>query len=334
MAESLYGSKKPIKLKGKELSSPNSNAFSSSLASLISSSASKAPSAKVPKSFKGKSDLFTSHNKNVKKRAAQDLEDENGQRHKTKDDIGAVSAAELHRSKRRMAEKVRLYNAMKRGEYVARDNGYDDRGLVDFDRKWAEKQVDHDDSDLSDESVDEEDANEVVEYTDEFGRLRKGTKKEAEKEERQTRIQAIAKADAEHFQARPQMPTNVVYGDAIQHQAFNPDRTIAEQMAELAKKRDKEATPPPDTHFDAAAEIRIKGTAFYNFSHDAEDRQREMADLEKARLETERARKEKQEREEQEAAALQVQTDLSESKPINEDARRFLDELQLPQDSG
>lgn len=325
MAESLYGSKKPTKLKGKEISSSNSSAFSSSLASLISSSATKGPAAKQPRSTKGKSDLFTAHNKNVKKRAAQDLEDENGQRHKTKDDIGNVSAAELYRSKRRMEEKVRLYNAMKRGEYVARDDGFDDRGLVDFDRKWAEKQVDHDDSDHSDDSDDDEDANEIVEYTDEFGRLRKGTKKEAEKEERQARIQAIAKADAEHFQARPQMPTNIVYGDAIQHEAFNPDKTIAEQMAELAKKRDKEATPPPETHFDAAAEIRTKGTAFYNFSHDAEERKREMADLEKVRLETEAARKDRKDTDTHAQRAAPPETTV-----INADAQRFLDDLKLP----
>lgn len=333
MADGLYG-KKQSKLKGKEISSLNSLTFSSSLASLISSSGSKAISSSKPKSLRDKSDLFTAHKKSAKKRAAKELEDENGQRHQTKDDVGNVSAAELHRSKRRMEEKVRIYNAMKRGEYVRRDDGFDDRGLVDFDRKWAEKQYekeDSGDSDVSDDdSEDDGKSDEIVEYMDEFGRLRKGTKKQAKQEELRNRIQNVAKKEAEDFVARPQAPTNIIYGDAVQHQAFNPDRTIAEQMAELAKKRDKEATPPPETHFDANAEVRTKGTGFYTFSHDAEARRTEMDELEKSRLETERIRAERQAKRDKAGksdAPLEVP---AESVPSgNEDAQRFLDDLEL-----
>ena len=328
MADSLYGAKKPTKLKGKEISSSNSFAFSSSLSSLISSSTFNTGTSKEHKNSKSKSDLFTAHNKNVKKRAAKDLEAENGQKHKTKDDIGVVESADLHRSKRRMEEKVRLYNAMKRGEYVRRGD-YDDRGLVDFDRKWAEQTQDKDDSDQSDDLSDDatEADSEITEYTDEFGRLRKGTKKQAEKEQRRTRIEAVAKADAEEFAARPQAPTNIIYGDAVQHQAYNPDKTIAEQMAELARKRDKSATPPPDTHFDASAEVRTKGTAFYNFSHDAKERQREMEELEKTRLETERVRQQREEQLQKEQAQRSV---AKEEITLSSDAQRFFDELEMP----
>jgi len=332
MSESLYGAKRPTKLKGKEISSSNSLAFSSSLASLISSSSSKVSTASKPKSSQGKSDLFIAHNKNVKKRAAKDLEDENGQTHKTRDDIGSVSTAELHRSKRRMEEKVRLYNAMKRGEYVARHDGFDDRGLVDFDRKWAEKQVDKDDSDQSDASDVEVDGDdEDIEYLDEFGRLRKGSKKQAEKEERRSRIQAIAKEEGEHFAARPKAPTNIIYGDAIQHQAFNPERTTAELMAELAKKRDKSATPPPETHFDATTEVRTKGTAFYTFSHDAEERRREMEALERTRLETERIRTERERMQRQSTAASETAANGDEEHTGQAAAKKFLDEFELPE---
>ena len=329
MSENLYGAKRPTKIKGKAISS-NSLAFSSNLASLISSSSSNAPATSRPKSLKGKSDLFTAHNKHVKKRAAKDLDDENGQAHKTRDDIGSVSTAELHRSKRRMEEKVRLYDAMKRGEYVARHDGFDDRGLVDFDRKWAEKQVDADDSDQSDASEVEVDADdEEIEYLDEFGRLRKGSKKQAEKEERRSRIQAIAKNDAEHFAARPQAPTNIIYGDAIQHQAFNPERTTAELMAELAKKRDKSITPPPETHFDATAEVRTKGTAFYTFSHDAEERRREMEALEQTRLGTERIRKEKEQKQKQPVAVSETSTNEDAEHTGRAAAEKFLNEFEL-----
>lgn len=335
MIDGLYGTKKPPKTKGKEISSSTSLAFSSNLTSLISSSSSKGASSSKSKSSKGKSDLFTAHKQNAKKRAAKELEDENGQKHQTKDDLGSVSTSELHRSKKRMEEKVRIYNAMKRGEYIGRDDGYDDRGLVDFDRKWAEKHYEKEDSDeseISDEdSADDEKSNEVVEYMDEFGRLRKGTKKQAKQEERRGKIQAIAREEAAEFAARPQAPTNVIYGDAVQHQAFNPDRTIAEQMAELAKKRDKEATPPPETHFDANAEVRTKGTGFYTFSHDAEERRKEMEDLEKARLETERIRAEKQKEEDDKAKTANESTAEPTDPPstVNADAQRFLDEFEL-----
>lgn len=338
MADGLYGTKKPSKIKGKEISSSNAFAFSSSLSSLISNSSTKKTSSSKSKPSREKSeksDLFTAHRKSTKKRAAKDLEDENGQKHQTKDDLGTVSTSELHRSKRRMEEKVRIYNAMKRGEYVSNSNGIDDRGLVDFDRKWAEKQHEKEDSDVSDTSEDDSEddvkSDEMIEYTDEFDRLRKGTKKEAKQEERRRNIADIAKKEAEQFAARPQAPTNIIYGDAVQHLAFNPDRTIAEQMAELAKKRDKEATPPPETHFDANAEVRTKGTGFYTFSHDAEGRRKEMEDLEKARLETERIRAEKQEKQTVQMASKEakVHDEIASKSAENEDAKRFLDEFEL-----
>ena len=314
MAE-LYGKKKPTKIRGKEISSSNSLSFSSGLASLISSSTTKNTSKDKSKGSRFKENIFTAH----KSKKRKIIEDENGQQHQTADQIGSLTSTELQKSKRRMEEKVRLYNAMKRGEYVPRDDGFDDRGLVDFDRKWAEK--DNSESELSASDSDGED--EQIEYLDDLGRLRKGSKKEAEREARKARIQAVAEKDVQDFAARPQMPTNVIYGDAIQHEAFNPDRDIAQQMADLAKKRDKSATPPPATHFDAFAEVRTKGTGFYAFSHDAEGRQNEMEQLERTRQETERIRAETTKRHESKVT----------SRSTKSEADEFLDSLELPIDS-
>ena len=218
------------------------------------------------------------------------------QRHQTRDDLGAVDAAALHRSKRKMEEKARMYKAMKRGEYVGRGSNQDDRGLVDFDRKWAEQEASgkHSDSDMTG-SDDPDTDDEVVEYQDEFGRARKGTKRDVEREERRRRTQENARREAEQLKARPEMPTNVIYGDTVQHNAFNPDHIIAEKMAELAKRRDRSATPPPDSHYDANAEVRAKGTGFYGFSADAEGRKKEMDDLERQRSQTEKGRKAREE---------------------------------------
>ncbi|KIW97495.1 uncharacterized protein Z519_01079 [Cladophialophora bantiana CBS 173.52] len=330
MADSLYGIKQASKTKTKEISSSTSLAFSTNLASLISSSSSAKSklSAGRTRPSKDKSDIFTVHNKNVKKRSAADLED-GQQRHKTKDDIGSVDDAELHRSKRKMEDKVRLYNAMRRGEYIGRED-YDNRGLIDFDRKWAEDQLKGEggDSDSfdSDNGVDEE---EIVEYLDEFGRLRKGTKAQAAREERRKRMQAAAAAEEERLSARPSMPSNILYGDTIQHQAFNPDQAIADRMEEIAKKRDKSATPPPETHYDATAEIRSKGTGFYTFSKDAEERRREMDALEKERLETERVRKERDEKKEQRKKEIEERRKLIAAQRAKAQADKFLNELNI-----
>lgn len=335
MAESLYGVKDPSKSKHKPISSATSLAFSSNLSALISSTAPKATSSTSvvrPRPSKiSKSDIFISHNKNVKKRSAADLE----QAHQTKHDIGAVSASEYHRSKRKMEEKVRLYNAMKRGEYIGRED-HDDRGLVDFDRKWADQQTrgsrdsaSENGSDSGSEDDADQKADEMVEYLDEFGRLRKGTVLEARRLERSQRIAAAATTDSAYLAAHPQRPENVIYGDTVQHQAFNPDSVIAEKMEELAKKRDKAATPPPETHYDANGEIRNRGTGFYGFSKDEELRKKEMGDLEKQRAATERVRQETEEAKEKRKQEIEERRKMIAQKRSQKEADRFLDELEL-----
>ncbi|RMZ90829.1 hypothetical protein DV736_g1924, partial [Chaetothyriales sp. CBS 134916] len=338
MSMSLYGDRDPRNTKSKHrpISSSTTASFSSNLSALISSAKAKSggtPSAAANPN-KRKANIFTSHNRNVKARAASDLE----QVHKTKADLDAVSASELHRSRRKMEEKARLYKQMKRGEHIGRRD-YDSQSLVDFDRKWYESgqrraDDDNSDGDSSDDS-DLDNADEPAEWLDEFGRLRKGTKREKERSERQQRIQLSANTAAEEDKARPQAPANIIYGDTVQHAAFNPDARIAQQMAEIAAKRDKSATPPPETHYDASYEIRNRGTGFYAFSGDAQMRKEEMDSLAKQRVETERIRKERAEEE-----AKEKETSELDSRPKAMDAERharadkevddFLQSLDIP----
>jgi hypothetical protein len=63
-------------------------------------------------------------------------------------------------------------------------------------------------------------------------------------------------------------------------------------MEHLAKKRDRTPTPPPEAHYDAEAEVRNRGTAFYAFSKDETVRNQEMEDLLRARKETVEEREE------------------------------------------
>jgi hypothetical protein len=281
----LYGQRPKSRTKAKEISSASSLAFSSTLSSLIKSSTSDAKPA-TGRARSNKEDIFKSHNKDVKKRALKDLEDSHfTQKHRGRTiNEKAEDEANWKRAKRRMEEKARLYNALKRGDI----EDIDDKYGVDFDRKWADKQEKGEADSAASSSESEASDEEQIEYVDEFGRTRKGTRAEIAREERRKRT--LAADEPDRFTARPSMPSEVIYGDTIQTNAFNPDETIAQQMADLAAKRDKELTPPPDLHFDGHEEARQRGTAFMHFSKDEDERRVQMANLEKERLETEKVR--------------------------------------------
>jgi hypothetical protein len=320
---SLYGSRKP-KNTPKEISSSTSLAFTSSLSSLLANS-SKSQRPGRPRPSKDKEDIFKSHNRNTKKRAAKDLEDDGHTQQVHKKDIGAVDESVLHRSKRKMEEKAKKYSAMKRGEIL--EGGNEGDQLIDFDTKWAEDERSgkrrHESSD------DESDggANEMVDYEDEYGRARRGTRAEAERMERRKRNRVLGAEELDRMSARPSRPENVIYGDTVQIDAFNPDEPVARQMEELAKKRDRSVTPPEQKHYEADKEFRIKGVGFYSFSKDEKIREKEMEALERERLETERMRLEREGRKEQRKREIEERRKAIGEKRAKKQADNFLDGL-------
>jgi hypothetical protein len=331
---SLYGVPRSRKLHGKEISSSTSISFSSQLSSLLASTESPARATNGRPRPTKKADIFSSHNRNSKKRAAKDLEPDGAvsQRHHT--EIGDVDDNVLHRSKRKMEEKARLYAAMKRGDYVPAggDEARDERGLVDFDRKWAESEA-RGEGDIYDTSSDDGDGSDedLVDYVDEFGRQRQGTRAEAAREERRKKIQAVDEPD--RFTARPAPPSNLIFGDTIQSGAFNPDGPIAAKMEDMARKRDRSLTPPPEVHYDANSEIRTKGVGFYSFSKDKNGREKEMEALERERIQTEKTRSEQQARKDKRKAEVaERKKKIQEQKSKNE-ADRFLNSLAGDKDS-
>lgn len=322
----LYGAKPKARSKAKEISSSNSLAFSSTLSNLIkSSSASTSNDAKTTagRARPQKEDIFKTHNKNVKKRALKDLEDSDfTQKHRgrTADEKGEDEAA-WKRTKRRMEEKARLYDALKRGDV----EDIDDKYGIDFDRKWAEQQEKGGPEEASSSESEASEEEELIDYVDEFGRTRKGTRAEAAREERRKRN--LAADEPDRFTARPSMPSDIIYGDAVQTNAFNPDETIAQAMADLAAKRDKELTPPPELHFDGRAEARQRGTGFMYFSKDEEERQEQIRNLEKEREETERVRRERKEQIEKRKEMIREKKKAIQEKRSKGQAERFLDQL-------
>lgn len=327
----LYNTKK-AKLKGREIVTSSGIGFASQLSSLIASSKTKddtKTASRPGRSRPQKEDFFSAHNKGVKKRALKDIDDVDlSQKHSTSSQ--AVDDATWHRAKRKMEEKARLYAAMKRGDVEDEDGKYG----VDFDRKWAEAQERGEGDDIvspgeeSEEDISTVPESELVEYLDEFGRLIKGTRAQAAREEmRKQKSYHDHQTHDDRLTARPNMPTNVIYGDTVQVNAFNPDEPIAQKMEELAAKRDKELTPPPDEHFDARKEIRSKGVGFFQFSADEDERKRQMVDLEKERMETEKMRSEAKERKEARKKELEERRRALAEKRSQAQADQFLDGL-------
>lgn len=292
----LYGQRAPKRQK-KEIALPSSLAFSSELSSLIANKSSSSSTTARPRPSKSKPDIFAGV-KAKRKAERQERERDEGKL-VLNDAVGTEDQKKENEvARKRMEEKARLYAAMKRGDYVAKEG--EAAPLVDFDRKWAQAQEDgkagssssEDEGDNDDDEEDNVD-NETVEYTDEYGRTRRGTRAEVARMERRQRVRAYAAQEAETMSARPRAPERVIYGDAIQSEAF---RAADEgKMEELARKRDRSMTPPEMKHYDADSEIRTKGTGFFQFSKDEETRQREMASLGAERLNTERERARKDE---------------------------------------
>jgi len=233
-----------------------------------------------------------------------------------------------------MEGKARLYAAMKRGDVEDEQ----EKHMVDFDRKWVEKQ-DADGVPSASEDDDEDEGGsdqELIDYIDEFGRARKGTRAELVREEHRRKGAAAGRDDSDRFTARPNMPTNLIFGDTIQAHAFRPDEDTAAAMEELATKRDKSLTPPPEQHYDANWEIRTRGTGFFQFSGDAEERKKQMENLEKEREETEKRRGQKdidaETRKEGRRKQLEERRKIIEAKRSKLKADQFLDELGLEMD--
>lgn len=335
MAESIYGIPRPKTFRAKEIPSSTTLAFTSQLTSLLAQPSSQPSTSARSRPSKTKPSIFTAHNKNTKKRAAADLSQNDtvsiAQSHSTSST--AVDPATLHRSKRKLEEKARLYASMKRGDYVPPQNSAaaekrDSNLLVDFDRKWAE---DIEAGRTSDTSSDEDDAGkDMVTYEDEFGRQRQGTQAEASRELRRRNAQAYAEDELARLSARPVAPEHLIRGDIVQAAAFNPDVNIAAQMEDIARKRDRSMTPPEEVHYDASKEIRSKGVGFYSFSKDAEGRKKEMDDLIREREQTEKGRNERAERLKKRKAEVEKRRKIVAEKRGEMLAERFLEELGGP----
>ncbi|CEF83677.1 hypothetical protein FGSG_09285 [Fusarium graminearum PH-1] len=314
----LYG-QRPTKKPKRDATLSTSLDFTAQLTSLMSNASSSATSAGRPRPQKeGKDDIF----KGSKPKRSK--ESDGSKKLHIKEVAGTEEETqELARARRRMEEKARLYAAMKRGDYVAKEN--EAAPLIDFDRKWAEGEETKEDYETSSDEDNGEESGEMVEYEDEFGRARQVTKAEKEKLDRRTRRGLLGAEELERMSARPSVPSNLIVGDTIQAMAFNPDDP--NKMEELARKRDRSATPPPAQHYDADWEIRTKGTGFYKFSQDDETRTTEMEGLAKERRKTEEQRRVREEQKEARRREIEKRREEMATRRAKKQADSFLDGL-------
>ena len=221
-----------------------------------------------------------------------------------------------------MEQKAKLYKQMKRGEFGEHEeDGGEGNELVDFDRKWAEQGP-------ASSSDDEDDGmNEIVDYEDEYGRARRGTRADAERMARRKANAVRGQEELDRMSARPAMPSNIIYGDTVQVAAFNPDEPMMEKMEEIARKRDRSMTPPEKKHYEADKEFRIKGVGFYSFSKDEKVREQEMESLEKERVETERVRREREVKKEARKREIEARRREIGEKKAKKQADRFWEGL-------
>lgn len=320
----LYG-QRPQKKARKEAALSSSLDFTAQLTSLISKESGSSTRAGRTRSNKtNKADIFNSTRSKVA--ATKDEQPDS----LTLKEVTSTAEESQERARitRKMEDKARLYAAMKRGDYVPKDK--EAAPLVDFDRKWAENGEEDPDAESSSDD-DKSDNGEIIEYEDEFGRLRRGTKAEKERMERRQRRGLLGAEELERMSARPAAPGKLIYGDAIQSMAFNPDDF--EQMEELAKKRDRSATPPEQKHYDADKEIRSKGVGFYKFSKDEETRQQEMESLGQERKQTDDVRKAKDDQKELRRREIEQRRNALEARKAKRQADNFLQGLNAPQDT-
>ncbi|KAJ0319278.1 hypothetical protein COL5a_010231 [Colletotrichum fioriniae] len=333
----LYGQPPPKKRKN-DTALGSSLDFTAQLTSLMSapSTASSAPAR--PRPSKARASLFGGKGRDGDRHGKKSADAAaSSNKLNLKDPLGTEEeTSNLASARRKMEEKARLYAAMKRGDYVPKEN--EAAPLIDFDRKWTESEdkknngrreassSGSDDNESNGDGNDDDDEDSaIIEYEDEFGRLRRGTKADKERLERQRRRGLLGAEELERMSARPAAPAKLLYGDAIQTMAFNPEDP--DKMAELAKKRDRSATPPEARHYDADSEIRTKGTGFYKFSKDEETRQKEFQGLEEERVRTEAARKEREEKKEVRRKEIEQRRKEVEARRAKKMAENFLDGL-------
>ncbi|KAJ9103949.1 hypothetical protein QFC21_002412 [Naganishia friedmannii] len=238
-----------------------------------------------PKSEEPSKDKFARPSPGIIKRMALEARNELNRKH-----LAHISKASEEERQQIMRIKAEKYDKLKRGDYGVLSEKELAEITVDFNRKWEEEEEWSDHSSDIDESTgpgyqnskgaksefDDAFSREKVEYVDELGRTRMGTRAEAREAE-------VAKQGGEAKRHDPM-------DDLDKEQ---PEIGPAHAEEDL-KARLKAAEGPADTkHYDANEEVRARAAGHYQFSQDETKRAEQMAALKAERNETQQARDER-----------------------------------------
>ncbi|KAJ7127043.1 hypothetical protein C8R44DRAFT_616805 [Mycena epipterygia] len=214
--------------------------------------------------------IWARQNKGVDSRASRDIE------------LEAISNPTIESARAALERKAKIYDKLKKGQTGGLNDKQYESLLVDFDSKpVSDFESDSDDLDESVEvakpPLDDDDP--IVEYEDEFGRMRMARRSEVPRDLVPTAEEQAYDEDEE-----------LVIRNPVGH--FPVYQPSADRVAQIEKEH-AEANNPLGVHYDATGEVRAKGAGFYQFSKDEETRKSQMDELKSARDETEKTRKEK-----------------------------------------
>ncbi|KAF8656817.1 hypothetical protein AX16_002366 [Volvariella volvacea WC 439] len=212
--------------------------------------------------------IWARENKGVKGRAQRDIE------------LEEISKPTLESARAVLERKAKIYEKLRKGKTGGLSEKQYDALLVDFDSTvptYFQSHSDDEDESLTVPKAPERDDDPIVEYEDEFGRIRTAPRSEVPRE-------YLSKENQE-----PDEDEDIIIRNPVDH--FPVYEPSTERLAEIAQEFSEENNPL-NVHYDASREVRNKGAGFYQFSADEETRKAQMEELKAAREETEKARKE------------------------------------------
>ncbi|ODN72929.1 hypothetical protein L202_08344 [Cryptococcus amylolentus CBS 6039] len=194
--------------------------------------------------------------------------------------------------------KARKYEQIQRGDYSGLSKKEIEEAVIDFERKLEDDSDYSSDEDesvrparahWSDESYSDGDDLAQVEYLDELGRTRVGTRREAKEAERQSRKERggpkeLIESGAEGSAYAQVQQSEVIHGEQHVFPVYQPD---PEAIKAKYRQAEEEARAH---HYDSNKEVRVKGAGAYQFSLDEDLRAQQQAALKASRQETEQAR--------------------------------------------
>ncbi|WRT69663.1 uncharacterized protein IL334_006653 [Kwoniella shivajii] len=146
----------------------------------------------------------------------------------------------------------------------------------------------HDEDEQADDDDDAKDDLTKVEYIDEMGRTRTGSRKEAREAE------TLKSGSRQGLESMESGQDNSAYAEVLQSEVIHGDQNfypVYEPDADALKKKYREAEEEARAHhYDSTKEVRVKGAGQYQFSLDESLRSEQMASLASQRRETEEAR--------------------------------------------